>query len=159
MVAPGGPGINGASGPLVGVVMGSESDRPRLEGAFRVLEELGIPHEAEVISAHREPARAVEYARSAAERGLKVIVAAAGKAAALPGVLAGSTHLPVVGLPLSGGALGGVEALLSVSELPRGVPVAAVGIDAAANAALLAASILALLYPELEGRLRSLRGL
>ena len=130
--------------PLVGIVVGSESDRERMRPALDELETLGIPHEFEVRSAHRQPDAVAEYARTARDRGLKVLIAGAGLAAALPGVVAAHTDLPVIGVPLrsSMSLLDGLDALLSIVQMPPGVPVACVGVDNAKNAALLAARIL-----------------
>jgi len=137
----------------VGIVMGSGSDMGKMGKAAEVLSDLGIEWELRVISAHRTPEAAAEYARSSDERGLAVIIAGAGMAAHLAGVIASYTVLPVIGVPLSGGALGGFDALCSTVMMPTGVPVATVAIDGAANAALLAAQILALSDEELRGRL------
>lgn len=145
------------SPPRIGVVLGSASDIPRMEPAFRLLEDLGIPHERRILSAHRTPEAAADYARSAAARGLKVILAAAGMAAHLPGVLAAHTLLPVVGVPLAGSPLSGWDALLSIVQMPPGIPVAAVAVDGARNGALLAAQILALQDSALSQRLTALR--
>lgn len=131
-------------GVRVGIVMGSQSDGPVMEKAAALLEELGIGHESVVSSAHRNPERTAAYARQAAGRGLKVLIAGAGLSAALPGVLAANTLLPVVGVPIAAGALNGLDSLYSIVQMPPGVPVAAVGIDNARNAALLAAQIVAL---------------
>ena len=133
------------SDPIVGIVVGSESDRERMQGAIEELEARGIPHEFEVRSAHRQPDAVAEYGRTARERGLRVLIAGAGLAAALPGVLAAHTDLPVIGVPLrsSKSVLDGLDALLSIVQMPPGVPVAAVGIDNSKNAAVLAARILA----------------
>ena len=133
-----------ASEPLVGVLVGSESDRERMQPALDELEARGIAYEFEVRSAHRTPDAVAEYARSAAERGLRVLIAGAGLAAALPGVVAAQTELPVIGVPLrsSKSVLDGLDALLSIVQMPPGVPVACVGVDNARNAALLAARIL-----------------
>ncbi len=130
--------------PLVGIVVGSESDRERMRPALDELETRGIPHEFEVRSAHRQPDAVAEYARTARDRGLKVLIAGAGLAAALPGVVAAHTDLPVIGVPLrsSKSLLDGLDALLSIVQMPPGVPVACVGVDNAKNAALLAARIL-----------------
>ena len=130
--------------PLVGIVVGSESDRERMRPALDELETRGIPHEFEVRSAHRQPDAVAEYARTARDRGLKVLIAGAGLAAALPGVVAAHTDLPVIGVPLrsSMSVLDGLDALLSIVQMPPGVPVACVGVDNAKNAALLAARIL-----------------
>jgi 5-(carboxyamino)imidazole ribonucleotide mutase len=132
------------SDPLVGIVVGSESDRERMQPALDELERRGIPHEFEVRSAHRQPDAVAEYGRSARERGVRVLIAGAGLAAALPGVLAAHTDLPVIGVPLrsSLSVLDGLDALLSIAQMPPGVPVACVGVDNAKNAAVLAARIL-----------------
>jgi 5-(carboxyamino)imidazole ribonucleotide mutase len=132
------------SDPLVGIVVGSESDRERMQGAIDELETRGISHEFEVRSAHRQPDAVAEYGRTARERGVRVIIAGAGLAAALPGVLAAHTDLPVIGVPLrsSLSVLDGLDALLSIAQMPPGVPVACVGVDNAKNAAILAARIL-----------------
>ena len=132
------------SNPLVGIVVGSESDRPRMQAAMDELDARGIEHEFEVRSAHRQPDSVAEYGRTARERGLRVLIAGAGLAAALPGVLAAHTDLPVIGVPLrsSLSVLDGLDALLSIVQMPPGVPVACVGVDNAKNAAVLAARIL-----------------
>jgi 5-(carboxyamino)imidazole ribonucleotide mutase len=132
------------SEPLVGIVVGSESDRERMQDALDELDVRGIPHEFEVRSAHRQPDAVAEYGRTARERGLRVLIAGAGLAAALPGVLAAHTDLPVIGVPLrsSKSVLDGLDALLSIVQMPPGVPVACVGVDSAKNAAVLAARIL-----------------
>jgi phosphoribosylaminoimidazole carboxylase PurE protein len=133
-----------AESPLVGIVVGSESDRERMQPAIDELEARGIAHEFEVRSAHRQPGAVAEYARTARDRGLKVVIAGAGLAAALPGVVAAQTDLPVIGVPLrsSMSVLDGLDALLSIVQMPPGVPVACVGVDNAKNAAVLAARIL-----------------
>ena len=132
------------SDPVVGIVVGSESDRERMQEALDELTARGIPHEFEVRSAHRQPDAVAEYGRTARERGLRVLIAGAGLAAALPGVLAAHTDLPVIGVPLrsSKSVLDGLDALLSMAQMPPGVPVACVGVDSAKNAAVLAARIL-----------------
>jgi 5-(carboxyamino)imidazole ribonucleotide mutase len=132
------------SEPLVGIVVGSESDRERMQPALDELSDRGIAHEFEVRSAHRQPDAVAEYGRTARERGLRVLIAGAGLAAALPGVLAAHTDLPVIGVPLrsSKSVLDGLDALLSIVQMPPGVPVACVGVDNAKNAAVLAARIL-----------------
>ena len=134
----------GAETPLVGILIGSESDRQRMQGAVDELEGRGIAHELEVRSAHRAPDAVAEYARGARGRGLRVLIAGAGLAAALPGVVAAHTDLPVIGVPLrsSTSVLDGLDALLSIVQMPPGVPVACVGVDNARNAAALAARIL-----------------
>ncbi len=144
------------SGPLVGIVLGSKSDLFVGKKVAETLVELGVPFEITVASAHRTPEDAVAYARKAAARGLKVLVGIAGLSAALPGVLAAHTNLPVIGVPVSSGTLGGKDALLAVTQMPPGVPVASVGIDAGKNAAILAVRILALDDASLAERLGSL---
>ena len=139
--------------PLVGIVMGSSSDLPTMRKAADVLVELGVPCELGVRSAHRNPEGVSEYAGTARERGLKVIICAAGMAAHLAGAVAARTNLPVIGIPVASGALGGFDALLSTVQMPSGVPVATVAVNGAANAAVLAAQILALSDPELAERL------
>jgi 5-(carboxyamino)imidazole ribonucleotide mutase len=138
--------------PLVGVVMGSKSDKEALQPALEILARLGIDHEINVISAHRTPEKARQYALSARERGLEVIIAAAGMAAHLPGVLASWTTLPVIGVPLSGSELKGVDALYSIVQMPAGIPVAcmAVGSAGAKNASFLAAEILGLKHDSIR---------
>ncbi len=136
--------------PLVGVVMGSRTDEPLMKPALDTLEELGIEYEVSVVSAHRNPERAREYGMKAQGRGLEVIIAGAGGAAHLPGVLASWTTLPVIGVPLARGELKGMDALYSMAQMPAGVPVACVAIDGAKNAALLAAAILALKHEEIK---------
>jgi 5-(carboxyamino)imidazole ribonucleotide mutase len=130
--------------PHVGIVMGSKSDMPAMERAAKELTERGILHEVRVMSAHRDPDMVAEYARNARLRGLRVIIAGAGLSAALPGVVAAHTDLPVIGVPLtsSTSVAGGLDALLSIAQMPPGVPVACVGVDNAKNAAVLAARIL-----------------
>jgi phosphoribosylaminoimidazole carboxylase PurE protein len=132
-------------GPLVGILIGSESDREAIEPAVEELNERGISNELRVLSAHRDPRGVAEYASTAAIRGIRVIIAGAGMAAALPGVVASYTELPVIGVPLtsSKSALGGLDALLSIAQMPPGVPVACVSLNGARNAAILAAKILA----------------
>lgn len=134
---------NGAA-PLIGVIMGSKSDWPVMKRAVDILEQLNVPYEAKIVSAHRTPDRLYEYAKSASSRGLKVIIAGAGGAAHLPGMTASMTPLPVIGVPVTSRALNGLDSLLSIVQMPAGVPVAtvAIGEAGAANAGLLAASIL-----------------
>ena len=141
------------SNPLVGIIMGSTSDDPTMQKGAAILEELGIEYDVTVCSAHRNPDRTAEYARTAADRGLKVIIAGAGLAAALPGVLAAHTTLPIIGVPCASGALNGLDALYAIVQMPPGVPVACVGIDNARNAAVLAAQILALTDEDIAARL------
>src|SRR6202167_503873 len=145
--------------PLVGVVMGSKSDYEVLVAAVEILRELEIPHEARIVSAHRTPDWLFEYAATARERGLRVIIAGAGGAAHLPGMLAAKTLVPVLGVPVAATQLNGLDALLSIVQMPKGVPVGtlAIGKPGAANAALLAAAILAGGDAELRERLRSWR--
>ena len=147
--------------PHVGILMGSESDREVMELAAGVLDELGIPSEIRVMSAHRSPAVVREYASTAAERGLKVIIAGAGLAAHLAGAVAANTILPVIGVPLAAGPLGGLDALLSTVQMPKGVPVAtvAIGSHGARNAAWLAAQIIALNDDGIAAKLKGKRGL
>ena len=140
------------SAPVVGVVMGSDSDLPVMQSAVDVLDELGIGHEVRVTSAHRTPDEMIQYGKDAADRGIQVIIAGAGGAAHLPGMLASVTILPVIGVPVRTNALSGMDSLLSIVQMPRGVPVATVAVDNATNAALLAARILALSDPELAAR-------
>ena len=134
-----------AGQPVVGIIMGSRSDWPTMEKAAEILTELGVPYEAKVVSAHRTPDRLVEYAKSARDRGLKVIIAGAGGAAHLPGMAASMTSLPVLGVPVKSSALSGLDSLLSIVQMPKGVPVGtlAIGEAGAANAGILAASMLA----------------
>ena len=145
--------------PWVGVIMGSKNDLRVMQATVDLLIELGIPHEVRVVSAHRTPDWMFQYAESAESRGLEVIVAAAGGAAHLPGMVAAKTVLPVLGVPIPATALQGVDSLLSIVQMPRGVPVGtlAIGEPGAAHAALLAASIVALRHPEVRDRLRAWR--
>ncbi|MDA7889281.1 5-(carboxyamino)imidazole ribonucleotide mutase [Pirellulales bacterium] len=149
----------GSKSPLVGVVMGSKSDWKTLERAAAVLSELGVPHECEIVSAHRTPEKLTEYAHTAAERGLQVIIAGAGGAAHLPGMVAAQTHLPVLGVPVESAVLRGVDSLLSIVQMPAGIPVGtlAIGSAGAENAALLAVSILSLRDEALRDRLCAYR--
>ena len=138
--------------PLVGVVMGSKSDTEVMQGTLDVLTALGIEHEVNVISAHRNPDKAREYAQSARKRGIEVIIAAAGMAAHLPGVLASWTTLPVIGVPMASGELKGIDALYSIVQMPAGIPVAcmAIGSAGAKNAAYLAAEIIGLKHDKIK---------
>ena len=147
------------SSPRVGVIMGSRSDYPTLEPAIEILRELQVPHEKRVVSAHRTPDWMFEYASTAERRGLQVIIAAAGGAAHLPGMVASKTILPVLGVPIPATMLNGVDSLLSIVQMPKGVPVGtlAIGQPGAANAALLAASICALNDSGLRERIRAWR--
>ena len=148
-----------ANKPLVGVVMGSTSDREVMDGCIELLKELNIPHEVIVSSAHRTPEQTREYAESASERGLEVIIAGAGWAAHLAGVIASHTLLPVVGIPIDSSPLKGLDALLATVQMPPGIPVAtvALGKGGAKNAAVLATQILALKYPDVVARLKAYR--
>jgi len=134
------------SGPLVGIIVGSDSDLPVVREAAEMLEQLDLAFEVIIASAHRTPRRAIAYAEAAAGRGLLVIIAAAGGAAHLPGIIAAHTNLPVVGVPIASGALNGEDALYSIVQMPAGVPVAAMAINGAKNAALMAARIIALVH-------------
>ncbi len=143
----------------VGIIMGSQSDWPTMREAATILDELGVPYEARIVSAHRTPDRLWEYGRSAAGRGLKVIIAGAGGAAHLPGMMASKTRVPVIGVPVQTKALSGVDSLYSIVQMPKGYPVAtmAIGAAGAANAGLMAAAILATSDPALAGRLDAWR--
>ena len=147
------------AGPLVGVVMGSKSDWETMRHAAELLTELGIPHESKIVSAHRTPDRLFRYGREAEARGLEVLIAGAGGAAHLPGMLAAVTILPVLGVPVESKVLRGVDSLLSIVQMPRGVPVGtlAIGPSGAANAAILAAAILARKYPSIRESLARFR--
>ena len=144
---------------LVGLVMGSRSDWETMSAASAILEQLGVAHETRIVSAHRTPERLFEYAKTARERGLKVIIAGAGGAAHLPGMVASMTPLPVLGVPVKSEALKGIDSLLSIVQMPKGVPVAtlAIGAPGAANAGLLACAILALSDTALAARLDAFR--
>ena len=139
----------------IGIVMGSKSDYPVVERAEKVLESFGVTYETRIISAHRTPAVAEEFAAGAESNGISVIIAAAGKAAHLAGVMAAYTPLPVIGLPIKSSTLDGLDSLLSIVQMPKGVPVATVAIDGAENAALLAVQILSLKYPALRESMRT----
>ena len=128
--------------PLVGIIMGSANDKPKMQPAGKALEEAGIRYEVRVMSAHRTPELVTEYCKAAQMRGLKVIIAGAGMSAALPGVAAAHTSLPVIGVPISGKNLGGMDSLLSVAQMPPGVPVACMAVDGAKNAGVYAARII-----------------
>lgn len=139
--------------PIVSIIMGSTSDLPVMEKAAKLLDELQVPFEMNALSAHRTPEAVEQFAKGAKERGIKVIIAAAGMAAALPGVIAASTTLPVIGVPVKGPVLDGVDALYSIIQMPPGIPVATVAINGAMNAAILATQMLALHDEVLAGRL------
>jgi 5-(carboxyamino)imidazole ribonucleotide mutase len=144
---------------LVGVIMGSKSDWDTMKEADEMLRRFGVAHECRVVSAHRTPTEMAEYARTAADRGLEVIIAGAGGAAHLPGMVASHTMLPVIGVPVQSHALNGLDSLLSIVQMPRGVPVAtvAIGASGAANAGLLAVAILATSRPDLRAKLQAYR--
>ena len=148
--------MNDAS-PLVGVIMGSQSDWDTMKAADEILTGFGVPHECRVVSAHRTPGWMADYAGSAAERGLEVVIAGAGGAAHLPGMVAAHTILPVVGVPIHSAALNGLDSLLSIVQMPKGVPVATVAIGGAVNAGLLAVAILATSRPALRAKLQAYR--
>ena len=143
--------------PLVGILMGSDSDLPVMEKGAEVLKEMGVSFEIDISSAHRLPEKTADYAKTARERGIEVLIAGAGMAAHLAGVLAAHTTLPVIGVPLKSGALEGVDALYSTVQMPPGIPVATVGIDGAKNAAYLACEILSIKYPEIAKKLEDFR--
>ena len=145
--------------PIVGVIMGSQSDWETMEATALSLQSLGIAYETKIVSAHRTPQLLVSYATEAAARGIEVIIAGAGGAAHLPGMVAALTHLPVIGVPVESKSLQGLDSLLSIVQMPAGVPVAtvAIGKAGATNAGLLAGNILALKYPELSERIQALR--
>jgi len=145
--------------PLVGVIMGSQSDWDTMRQTDAILTEFDVPHECKVVSAHRTPAEMAEYASSAVDRGLEVIIAGAGGAAHLPGMVAAQTVLPVIGVPVQSASLNGLDSLLSIVQMPKGVPVAtvAIGPSGAANAGLLAVAILATSRPELRAKLSAYR--
>jgi phosphoribosylaminoimidazole carboxylase PurE protein len=143
--------------PRVGIILGSSSDEEKAQAAAVMLEKFGVEYELEVLSAHRSPGRVADYAAAAEDRGLQVIIAAAGKAAALPGVIAAHTVLPVIGLPILTSHLGGQDSLYSIVQRPSGVPVATVGLDAAANAGILAVEILAISDPGLRKQLHEFK--
>ena len=141
----------------VGIIMGSQSDWPTLREAAAILDELGISHEAKIVSAHRTPDRLWEYGKTAVQRGLKVIIAGAGGAAHLPGMMASKTRVPVIGVPIQTRALGGVDSLYSIVQMPKGFPVATMAIGGGANAGLMAAQILAMHDPALAARVEAWR--
>ncbi|MBX3266113.1 MAG: 5-(carboxyamino)imidazole ribonucleotide mutase [Acidobacteria bacterium] len=148
-----------SNNPIVSIIMGSKSDWPTMEAASQMLDEFGVPHESKVVSAHRTPDLLFEFAKSAEERGIEVIIAGAGGAAHLPGMCASQTVLPVLGVPVESKALKGLDSLLSIAQMPAGVPVGtlAIGQAGAKNAALLAVAILANSRPELRKKLHAFR--
>ncbi|WP_166332282.1 5-(carboxyamino)imidazole ribonucleotide mutase [Sphingobacterium chungjuense] len=140
--------------PLIGIIMGSKSDLPVMQDAIDVLKHLNVPFEVSVVSAHRTPQRMFDYANAAAERGLKVIIAGAGGAAHLPGMVASITHLPVIGVPVkSSNSIDGWDSILSILQMPNGIPVATVALNAAKNAGILAAQMVAIADPKVAERL------
>ena len=141
----------------VGVLIGSKSDEPKIKKCLDALADLGISYELNVMSAHRTPNRVAAYAGKAQSRGIKVLIAGAGLSAALPGVVASHTNLPVIGIPIAGGALNGVDALYSIAQMPPGIPVACMGIDNGKNGAIMAARILALEDKKIQSRLAKLK--
>lgn len=145
--------------PLVGIILGSASDLEQVAPAKEILKEFGVAFELKVLSAHRTPDHALRYAAEAESRGLEVVIAAAGGAAHLPGVVAAKTLLPVIGIPIKSKALNGLDSLLSIVQMPAGIPVATVAIDGAANASLLAIAIMAGKHPELRVKLQRYRKL
>ena len=140
--------------PLVGIIMGSDSDLPVMQQAADLLKEFGVPYEMTIVSAHRTPQRLFEYARTAEERGLEIIIAGAGGAAHLPGMVAAITPLPVIGVPVQATVLEGLDSLLSIVQMPAGVPVATVAINNAKNAGILAAQILGSKFPEIRRQIK-----
>lgn len=141
----------------VGILMGSESDLPVMQEAMKFLSDLGIEHEVKIISAHRSPHLAMDYASNAESQGIEVIIAGAGGAAHLPGVIAALTPVPVIGVPIKSSALNGLDSLLSIVQMPSGVPVATVSINGAKNAGILAAQILSVKYPELRQKIKDFK--
>ena len=141
----------------VAVIMGSDSDWPVVKGACQQLETFGIPYEAHILSAHRTPAAAADFAKNARKNGFGVLICAAGMAAHLAGAFAGNSTLPVIGIPIKGGVMDGLDALLATVQMPKGIPVATVAIDGAANAAILAAQMLALSDPEIDAKLEQMK--
>jgi len=139
--------------PVVSIIMGSDSDLPIMKEAAKLLSDFGITYECTIVSAHRTPERLFDFAKNAAERGIQVVIAGAGGAAHLPGMVAAITHLPVIGVPIQSKALGGVDSLYSIVQMPLGVPVATVAINGGGNAGLLAAQIISLLDEEVKGKL------
>ncbi len=139
------------------IVLGSDSDLPVMEDGLNFLKSMGVPYSLDVSSAHRHPEKTVTLARRAREQGIEVIIAAAGLAAHLPGVVASHTTLPVIGIPLKGEALNGLDALLSIVQMPKGVPVATVGVNSSRNAAILACEMLSIKYPQIRRRLEQFK--
>ena len=143
--------------PKILVIMGSDSDLPVIKDGLEFLKEVGIPFRLDISSAHRQPEKTINYAQRARTEGIEVIIAVAGMAAHLPGVVASHTTIPVIGVPTSGGVLNGIDALLSIVQMPKGIPVATVGIDASRNAAILACKILSIKYDEVRKKLDKMK--
>jgi 5-(carboxyamino)imidazole ribonucleotide mutase len=143
--------------PKILVLIGSDSDLPVIKDGLKFLKEIGVPFKLDISSAHRQPEKTVTYAQQARKEGIEVIIAVAGMAAHLPGVIASHTTIPVIGVPTSGGVLNGVDALLSIVQMPKGIPVATVGIDASRNAAILACKILSIKYDEVRKKLEKMK--
>lgn len=143
--------------PKILILIGSDSDLPVIDDGLKFLKEVGIPFKLDISSAHRHPEKTVSYAKKARRDGFEVIIAVAGMAAHLPGVLASHTTLPVIGVPTSGGTLNGIDALLSIVQMPKGIPVATVGIDASRNAAILACKILSIKYDGIREKLKKMK--
>lgn len=143
--------------PKVLLLLGSDSDLPKIEDCINFLKEIGVSFKIDISSAHRHPEKTIQYAKKARQEGIEVIIAFAGMAAHLPGVLASHTTLPVIGVPISGGILNGIDALLSIVQMPKGIPVATVGIDASRNAAILACKILSIKYETVEKKLDKMK--
>lgn len=143
--------------PKILILVGSESDLPKVEDCINFLKDMGISFKIDISSAHRQPEKTIDHAKKARENAFEVIIAFAGMAAHLPGVIASHTTLPVIGVPLSGGVLNGVDALLSIVQMPKGIPVATVGIDASKNAAILACKILSIKYEEIREKLEKMK--
>lgn len=143
--------------PRILILVGSDSDLSVVRDGLQFLKEIGIPYKLDISSAHRQPEKTVEYAQQARKEGIEVIIAVAGMAAHLPGVIASHTTLPVIGVPVSGGVLNGVDALLSIVQMPKGIPVATVGIDASRNAAILACKILSIKYDDVRKKLDKMK--
>lgn len=143
--------------PKILVLIGSDSDLPVIKDGLKFLKELGVPFKLDISSAHRQPEKTITYAQQARKSGIEVIIAVAGMAAHLPGVIASHTTIPVIGVPTSGGVLNGVDALLSIVQMPKGIPVATVGIDASRNAAILACKILSIKYDDVRKKLEKMK--
>lgn len=143
--------------PKILILTGSDSDLTVIQDGLKFLKEVGVPFKLDISSAHRQPEKTVTYAKQAREKGFEVIIAVAGMAAHLPGVVASHTTIPVIGVPTSGGALNGVDALLSIVQMPKGIPVATVGIDASRNAAILACEILSIKYDDVRKKLEKMK--